>query len=118
MDFAQPVSFKNADIGRCAHQKPPEDEDGVVPAETIVQPEPGPTPAFPVPPTPVLAHVSDISYCFLVFFSFGHIRGMWKFLDQGSNPHHGSNLSPCTDDAGSLTHYATRDLCKFNFNVF
>uniref|UniRef100_A0A480XJI0 Laminin subunit alpha-2 isoform a n=1 Tax=Sus scrofa TaxID=9823 RepID=A0A480XJI0_PIG len=56
MDFAQPVSFKNADIGRCAHQKPPEDEDGVVPAETIVQPEPGPTPAFPVPPTPVLAH--------------------------------------------------------------
>lgn len=57
MDFAQPVSFKNADIGRCAHQKPPEDEDGAVPAETVIQPEPVPTPAVPAP-TPVLAHVS------------------------------------------------------------
>ncbi|TEA36180.1 hypothetical protein DBR06_SOUSAS7510018, partial [Sousa chinensis] len=55
MDFAQPVSFKNADIGRCAHQKPPEDEDGAVPAETVIQPEPVPTPAVPAP-TPVLAY--------------------------------------------------------------
>ncbi|ELK00722.1 Laminin subunit alpha-2 [Pteropus alecto] len=51
----QPISFKNADIGRCTHQKPHEDEDGAVPAEIVTQPEPVPTPAFPIP-TPVLAH--------------------------------------------------------------
>ncbi|XP_014316587.1 laminin subunit alpha-2 isoform X2 [Myotis lucifugus] len=55
MDFAQPVSFKNADIGRCAHQKPREDEDGGVPAEIVVQPEPVPTPAFSTR-TPAMAH--------------------------------------------------------------
>uniref|UniRef100_A0A2I3HGG1 Laminin subunit alpha-2 n=1 Tax=Nomascus leucogenys TaxID=61853 RepID=A0A2I3HGG1_NOMLE len=53
MDFARPVSFKNADIGRCAHQKLREDEDGAAPAEIVTQPEPVPTPAFPTP-TPVL----------------------------------------------------------------
>lgn len=57
MDFAQPVSFKNADIGRCAHQKPREEEEGAVPAEIVTQPEPVPTPAFPIP-TPTVAHVS------------------------------------------------------------
>lgn len=60
MDFARPVSFKNADIGRCAHQKPSEDGDGEVPAEIVIQPEPVPTPAFPAP-TPGLAHVSAYS---------------------------------------------------------
>ncbi|XP_036269558.1 laminin subunit alpha-2 isoform X2 [Pipistrellus kuhlii] len=55
MDFAQPVSFRNADIGRCVHQKPREDEDGGVPTETVIQPEPVPTPAFPIP-TPAVAH--------------------------------------------------------------
>nr|KAF6341480.1 hypothetical protein mMyoMyo1_011899 [Myotis myotis] len=55
MDFAQPVSFKNADIGRCAHQKPREDEDGGVPAEIVIQPEPVPTPAFSTR-TPAVAH--------------------------------------------------------------
>ncbi|XP_037698911.1 laminin subunit alpha-2 isoform X2 [Choloepus didactylus] len=55
MDFARPVSFKNADIGRCAYQKTHEDEDGAVPAETVVHPKPVPMPAFPVP-TPVLAY--------------------------------------------------------------
>ncbi|XP_036901675.1 laminin subunit alpha-2 isoform X3 [Sturnira hondurensis] len=55
MDFARPVSFKNADIGRCAHQKPSEDEDGEVPAEIVTRPEPVPTPALPAP-TPGLAH--------------------------------------------------------------
>ncbi|XP_071074759.1 laminin subunit alpha-2 [Dasypus novemcinctus] len=54
MDFAQPVSFENADIGRCADQKPREDDDGAVPAESVVSPEPVPTPAFPTP-APVLA---------------------------------------------------------------
>ncbi|XP_053447622.1 laminin subunit alpha-2 isoform X1 [Nycticebus coucang] len=55
MDFAQPVSFKNADIGRCALQKPREDETAAVPAEIVTQPEAVPTPAFPTP-TPVLVH--------------------------------------------------------------
>ncbi|XP_074189665.1 laminin subunit alpha-2 isoform X4 [Rhinolophus sinicus] len=52
MDFAQPVSFKNADIGRCTYQKPHEREDGAVPAEIVTQPQPVPTPAIPAP-TPV-----------------------------------------------------------------
>lgn len=55
MDFAQPVSFKNADIGHCALQKPPEHENGAVPTERVTQPEPVPTSAFPTP-TPILAH--------------------------------------------------------------
>lgn len=59
MDFAQPVSFKNADIGRCTYQKPHEREDGAVPAEIVTQPQPVPTPAIPAP-TPV-AHVSVYS---------------------------------------------------------
>ncbi|XP_004846024.1 laminin subunit alpha-2 isoform X1 [Heterocephalus glaber] len=55
MDFAQPVSFKNADIGRCTHQKPGEDEEGAIPAEIIIPPEPVATPPLPTP-TPELAH--------------------------------------------------------------
>ncbi|XP_043313066.1 laminin subunit alpha-2 isoform X1 [Cervus canadensis] len=55
MDFAQPVSFKNADIGRCAHEEPPEEEAGAVTAETVIQPEPVPTPTVPAP-TPFLTH--------------------------------------------------------------
>ncbi|XP_075802968.1 laminin subunit alpha-2 isoform X1 [Microtus pennsylvanicus] len=54
MDFARPVAFKNADIGRCAYQKPREDEDAV-PAEVVVQPQPVPTPAYPSP-APTLVH--------------------------------------------------------------
>lgn len=57
MDFAQPVAFKNADIGRCAYQKPREDEEDAVPAEVILQPQPVPVPAFPSP-APTLVHVS------------------------------------------------------------
>ncbi|XP_028622252.1 laminin subunit alpha-2 [Grammomys surdaster] len=55
MDFAQPIAFKNADIGRCVYQKPREDEDDAVPAEITVQPQPVPTPAFPFP-APTMAH--------------------------------------------------------------
>ncbi|MEJ1286795.1 hypothetical protein NN561_017805 [Cricetulus griseus] len=53
MDFAQPVAFKNADIGRCTYQKPREDEE--VPTEVIGQPQSLPTPAFPSP-VPTLTH--------------------------------------------------------------
>ncbi|XP_076784087.1 laminin subunit alpha-2 isoform X1 [Arvicanthis niloticus] len=55
VDFAQPIAFKNADIGRCMYQKPREDEDGAVPAEVTVQPQPVPTPAFPFP-APTMVH--------------------------------------------------------------
>uniref|UniRef100_F1M614 Laminin subunit alpha 2 n=1 Tax=Rattus norvegicus TaxID=10116 RepID=F1M614_RAT len=55
MDFAQPIAFKNADIGRCAYQKPREEEDDAVPAEVTVQPQPVPTPAFPFP-APTMVH--------------------------------------------------------------
>ncbi|NXL81094.1 LAMA2 protein, partial [Leptocoma aspasia] len=67
MDFAQPVSFENADIGRCPtlepEVRPPEDEDKPTRATVLVQPEPdtngekeGPRipPASP-PPTPSLS---------------------------------------------------------------
>lgn len=65
MDFAQPVSFKNADIGRCAHQKRPEEEDGAVTAETVIQPEPVPTPA------PCTHPISDTRRCLRpIAFSF------------------------------------------------
>ena len=35
---------------------------------------------------------------------------MWKFLGQGLNVHHSSNLVCCSDNAGSLTCFAARDL--------
>ncbi|XP_055981989.1 laminin subunit alpha-2 [Sorex fumeus] len=55
MDFAQPVSFKNADIGRCTPQRPGEDEDGVGPTEAVIEPQPVPTPGFPTH-IPTLVH--------------------------------------------------------------
>lgn len=38
-----------------------------------------------------------------LFFFFGHTQGVWKFLGQGSNPHHGCDLYPSFGKAGSLT---------------
>ncbi|NWW94726.1 LAMA2 protein, partial [Rhynochetos jubatus] len=68
MDFAQPVSFENADIGRCPslepEVRPPEDEDKPIQTTVLIQPEPdtngekerpGATPASPPPPTPSLS---------------------------------------------------------------
>ncbi|NXG53075.1 LAMA2 protein, partial [Psilopogon haemacephalus] len=65
MDFAQPVSFENADIGQCPslepEVRPPEDEDKATPATVLIQPEPvtdgererpRTPPASPPPPTP------------------------------------------------------------------
>lgn len=66
MDFAQPMSFENADIGRCLtlepELRPPEDEDKPTRATVLVQPEPdtngekeGPRiPPTSPPPTPSL----------------------------------------------------------------
>ena len=67
-----------------------------------------------------LAHIRSyqllliLSYCFLVFFCFlffvvllllfACTNGIQKFQGQGSNPRHSS------ESAGSLTHWATREL--------
>ncbi|NXF09299.1 LAMA2 protein, partial [Smithornis capensis] len=71
MDFAQPVSFENADIGRCPtlepEVKPPEGEDKPTHATVLIQPEPDTNgekegarvpPASP-PPTPSLSSALD-----------------------------------------------------------
>ncbi|NWH83330.1 LAMA2 protein, partial [Aegithalos caudatus] len=69
MDFAQPVSFENADIGRCPtlepELRPPEDEEKPTRATVLIQPEPdtngekeGPRiPPASLPPTPSLLSV-------------------------------------------------------------
>ena len=43
------------------------------------------------------------------FFSFGRVRGIWPFPDQGSNLLHNSDLSHCSDNGGLLTCCATRE---------
>lgn len=45
-----------------------------------------------------------------LFLFFGYTCGMWKFLGQGSNPHHSSRLGCYSDTARSSTHCATRKL--------
>ncbi|KFV50912.1 Laminin subunit alpha-2, partial [Tyto alba] len=72
MDFAQPVSFENADIGRCPslepEVRPPEDEDKPIHTAVLIQPEPDTngkeerprtTPASPPSPTPSLPLALD-----------------------------------------------------------
>ena len=41
---------------------------------------------------------------------FGCARGMWKFLGHGLKPCHSSDPGCCSDNAGSLTCCATREL--------
>ena len=57
------------------------------------------------------------------FSFFGWARGMWKFLCQGSSLCCRSDLSHSSDNARSLTHWATRELLilfltNFFFLVF
>ncbi|NXJ95351.1 LAMA2 protein, partial [Corythaixoides concolor] len=72
MDFAQPVSFENADIGRCPslepEVRPPETEEKPIHTTVLIQPEPDTngekerprtTPASPPPPTPSLSSALD-----------------------------------------------------------
>ena len=49
-------------------------------------------------------------YMYIPTMAFFGIHGMWKFLGQGSNLYHGSNLSCCDDNAGYSTRSATREL--------
>ena len=44
---------------------------------------------------------------FLFLLLFGRTCGMWKFPGQGSNLYHSSNQSRSSDNAGSLTSWAT-----------
>ena len=46
---------------------------------------------------------------FTIFFFFGHAHSMWKFLGQGLNQCHSSNLSHSSKNTGSLTHCTTRE---------
>ena len=48
--------------------------------------------------------------CHLLFFFFPCTHDMWKFLGQGSNPHHSSDPCHCSDNVESLTHCATREI--------
>ena len=51
-------------------------------------------------------------FFFLPFFFLGYTHGMWKFLSLGSNPCYRS------DNAGSLSLYATWELQSYNFFSF
>ena len=44
------------------------------------------------------------------FFFFGLACGMWKFLGQGLNLCHSSDLSCCSNNGRSLTHCTSREL--------
>ena len=68
-------------------------------------------------PEPVRGHLHFTFFFFLFFLSFfGLTWGMLKFLGQGSNPCHSSDLSCCSDNAGSLTCRATRELPNLHFS--
>lgn len=47
---------------------------------------------------------------FFFFFNFGWAYGMRKFLGQGLNPQHSSDMSQSSDNAGPLTRYTAREL--------
>ena len=57
-----------------------------------------------------MAFISFVCLISFFFFYFGHICSTSKFLGQGSNLNHSSNLSWCSDNARSLTQWATREL--------
>ena len=53
------------------------------------------------------------------YFYFGCTHRMWMFWCPGSNLCHSSKLNHSSDNARSLTHWATRELLKFLFlNIF
>ena len=56
-------------------------------------------------------------FFFFFFFFFGCSWGMWKFLSQESNPHRSTNLSRCSDNTGSVTCWATRELQKYMISI-
>ena len=60
----------------------------------------------------------DINFvCKKNSFFFGCAPSMQKFLDQGSNPSHSSDLSQTSNDTGSLTCCTTRELWELFFSI-
>ena len=53
---------------------------------------------------------TNIYHAVLFFFFLDHTHGMWKFPGQGLNLRHSSNQSYSSDNTGSLTHWAKREL--------
>ena len=49
----------------------------------------------------------------IFLFKFWSAYSMWKFLGQGLNLHHSSNLSLYSDYTGSFTCCATREFLQF-----
>ena len=76
-------------------------------------------------PSAITEHIICQKSSFLIlrksswfFFSFfGLIWGMWKLPGQGLNLRHSSNLRSCSDNARSLTCYATREFLSDSFSV-
>ena len=57
----------------------------------------------------------DWNFVISLSLFFCHICGIWKFLGQGLNPNHSSNLNCYSDNAGSLTCFTTRELLNISF---
>jgi len=57
-----------------------------------------------------LKYHNSHDYELLSFIIYLFIFGIRELLSQGSNPQHGSDPSHSRDSAGSLTHWATREL--------
>ena len=58
------------------------------------------------------------SFFICLFSGGGYAHSIWKFLDQGSNPCHSSNLSHSSDNSGSLTCQDIRELPSFISNIY
>ena len=54
---------------------------------------------------------------FFFFFFFLSCPSMQKFPGQGWNPCHSSDLNHCSDNAGSLNHWATGELPALGFGI-
>ena len=66
-----------------------------------------------VPRTSVITyHAVFRGDTFLKLFFLSHAHGIWKFLGQRWNLHHSNDPSCCSDNAGSLTHCAMRELLR------
>ena len=57
----------------------------------------------------------------IIYFGYilvlAHSHGMWKLPDRGSNLHHSSDPSHCSDNTRSLTWPGTRELCHCHFRA-
>ena len=63
----------------------------------------------------VVTHFCPGDFIIYLFIYYGCTCIMWKFLGQGLNPRHSSDLGCCSDSAGSLTHPAIREFQSWSF---